>query len=431
MKKMFKAMLAFAVALVPVIGVATAFADEETVRLVPETITKYLETPCDATFPDGATFTFEFDLIGEIVGTDPGRIAAPVPGPSIPDRTVTFDAEDLYVVSEEDGICVFSEEVNFTADVDWLRPGHFIFLVTETEDTNTLPFMEGYDEEMRYDRTEFELHVIVSERGGNLVVTGTFAWDLGEVEDGWAGIPAIPGEDLTNQTGKVDYISFTNTFIRRTEPTDDCPPEHPLYPECDFIPDPVCPEEDPDYPYCEPEVPVFDSALTISKLVSGDQADTTIYFDFNFHIAAHALEEEGRTFYAYLWTHDLDEGGWVRGERVGFEAGDNTFELRHGQALVFDPIVIGTNVQVIEIDYAPYTPSVTVTSGGAASSLNSPNTGRFPILEGNNSAAFLNVLNSVPITGLIAENLPFILVGVAAVGFFMMVVVGKKRRAYE
>ena len=430
MKKMFKAILALAVVLVPLLGGSIASADEE-VLLIPETITKYLETPCDATFPDGATFTFEFDLIGEIVGTDPGRIAAQTPAPSIPDRTVTFDAADLDQVSDEDGICTYREEVNFTAGVDWLRPGHFIFLVTETEDTNTLPFMDGYDEEMRYDGTEFELHVIVSERGGNLVITGTYAWDLGEVDDAWGGIPAIPGEDLTNPQGKVEYISFTNTFIRRTEPIDGCPPEHPLYPECDFIPDPPCPSTDPNYPYCEPEVPVFDSALTISKLVSGDQADTTIYFDFDFTIDPHALEEEGRTFYAYLWTHDLELGGWVRGERVGFEAGANSFELRHGQALVFDPIVIGTNVRVVEIDYAPYTPSVTVTSGGDVSNLTGPDTGRFPVLEGNNSAAFLNVFNSVPITGLIAENLPFILIGVAAVGFFMMVVVGKKRRAYE
>jgi len=428
-KKVWSLIVALVLAVTPLLGAVPAFADEVDPIVVTDTITKYLQMPDGTTIPDGATFTFEFEL-QEVFNYEQA--------PEIGDMNVTFDAtspEIDAVTRARLGIAadtiVFSETTgHFLADIEWNRPGHFVFHVTERANTNAalMPFLTdaAYIEDMAYDTATFELHIIVSQVNGQLVVTGLYAWDLGSNWDG----------DLENQEGKVEYISFLNTFRRSTQPVN-----------------PVCPEDDPDYPYCEPPIEIvvpcpptdpnypctpdiFDNALTISKRVSGDQSYSKDVFDFEIDVTFHSLATS-TSVRAFVYTYD--DGAWILEETLSFGAGTNDFELRHNQILVLDPLLIGTAIVVREINPAPYTATITLIAGGVGisgdaamgPSTSTVSTGHFNLGEGTNYVGVLNVSNNVPITGLILNNLPVILVGISAIGFFAMVVVGKKRRTYE
>jgi len=438
-------MLALVIALVPLLNVTPAFANGENGGtgengddpiLVDDYITKYLQMPCGTTRPD-AEFEFTFELVGQINAATGDRIAPPATGsegrPAIAPVTVTFDEESDY--TSENDVCTYVETTAvFLTDAmvnAWANSGHFIFNVRETANTNAddMPFMDGYIEDMDYDSTLFELHVVVSQNAaGDLVISGMYAWNTGETSTGWIG------EDggLIDQEGKVDYISFLNTFRRFTDPYDDCPPGHPDFPTClpDELP-PVCPPADPDYP-CLPDLP-NDNGVMVAKRVTGDQASHDQYFDFQLVVTRHVLDDPIRPVTGFVWTYNNDTGYWERATApVSFGAtpGPYSFQLRHNQVLVFDPILVGTTVEAVETNAHGYTPSVvwTFANPGAA---NAATTGNQVITEGLNDAVFTNELTSIPITGLIMNNLPIILISVGTIGFIMMIIVGKKRRAYE
>lgn len=506
------------------------YAAGEVGSLTAATITKYLYRPCGVTSPDDATFEFLFTPSGQIFrgvrydeltrpiarpgtpATDTTPAILNVYGPTIPRigdlaigadgdpvlaaainhsgaGSITGDMEDavnLVVdtpanrtrlgINTSADICVveadFSFAAEFVATAGWTAPGHFIFTVSEVANTNTLPFLDGFVEEMDYDTNTFELHVIVSQlANGNLEITGIYAWSIGDVPAGWDGSRELDDEDLSDlveQTGKVEYIYFVNGFRRWTELTEcplipdpenagyyivdpDCEPPYipgcpiadPDYPDCDYVPILVCPDGDPD---CDP-VDVFPNALTVRKTVSGSQADHNQYFDFRLNITRHTLDltDTGAPLTpvtGYVWTQVGTQ--WVRDTYpFVFTNPAYSFTLRHNQVLVFDQILIGTIVEVIETDAHGYTPSVnwifgtnngatTGTTQGGVATVHPEAAGIYNrISETVNEANFLNVLDSVPITGLIMNNLPLILIVIGGAGFVAMIVAGKNRRVYE
>lgn len=470
MKKCLKLFTALLIAIMPMLAIP-ASADETAPTTISATeyITKYLMMPCAITeFPEDITFEFELTLTGEMVGEE--LVGLPITGaPTLPAQTnptVVFDEDRTPLAGEdladfladrdlEDDVCVYVETVNFVDMLTLTRPGHFVFSVVEVADVNELPFLPPYIENIDYDATEFELHVLVGLVNGVLTVIDTYAWNEGS---DWSG-------ELDDITGKSP-IAFVNTFTRESRPqTPDCPEEHPYYPTClppVIIPDcpeddpyyptcipphVTCPEDHPDYPDCEPPVVVcpeddpnfptclpdgeYNSALMVSKIVTGELANVNDVFTFQVDFRLHSLDTSS-AFTAHIETL-LPGVGWVRTvPTISIPATGGTFTLRHNQRLVFDPILIGTQVVVTETDYMTYDPSVAYqfgTIGGTGTNTTGPafNT----IVEGQNRADFTNRLVRVPITGLIMNNLPIILVSISVAGFATMVVVGQKRRAYE
>ena len=461
------------------VNITSNYEDDEAGSIA-TAITKYLYMPCAATFPTGIEFEFEFTPVGQIFrGERYGLTGAPTAAPTVPtlgtltgtatDATPVPDADraDLGVPEAwtvENDVCIYATEFNF-ADLftnvnGWTAPGHFIFTVTEVAGTNddALPFLPGYEELVTYDNTEFELHVVVSQlANGDLYISGIYAWNTGETEDGWTGVVTwnedgvIVGNDLVNQAGKVEYISFLNGFRRWTEDTEltVCPlipdPEN----EGEYIEDPdcdetiievPCPDTDPNSPYCLPsDDNPFNSALTVRKTVTGNQGDFDQLFDFRVEIERHVLDTvpatTGHPITGYVWT--WDNNAWNRAATpVVFTAPNYTFQLRHNQILVFDEILIGTGVTVTETNPHGHTPSVVWTFGTDSETENGSVQGGVAtdagfISEETNEANFTNNLDSVPITGLIMNNLPIILIAVGAIGFIAMIVAGKNRRVYE
>ena len=156
------------------------------------------------------------------------------------------------------------------------------------------------------------------------------------------------------------------------------------------------------------------ASLTISKTTAGKNADRTKDFAFTL-----TFTKSGTA------TDDTYEG-MIGNEKVEFKAGvAKTFELHHGEKIVFTNIPAGTRYAVTETGSAYYTPSVEVFENGVKTvdtkavkgqSLSSAEAGATNLVgEGNNSAVFTNTFDDVPITGIILENLPFtILIGAAA-----------------
>ena len=390
-----------------------------------------------------------------------------------------------------DDVCVYAITTSdFLTGITWTHPGQFLFRITEVMGTNTLPFLPGYVDSMFYDDTEFYLVVRVGITAeGILYVAYTATWegrpdiDLEDITEDceYQDLELDECIDLTdgkrdpdpsrptpNWPAGMSQIYFLNTFIRRTE-DDPSNPTDPVCPPDDEDCEPIC---DEDHPYYDndclppgtlpPVTPGFDNAFMITKEVEGNLADQTRDFDFTAEVRLPSLVPNAPVL---AWIYTRTDDGWTRGAAVPFINNNGIatpaadFQLRHDQALVFAPLPVGSQVMATErANDHGYTPEVTLVLGVSGVNTNfiyparvgtagagvttGDRTGAAPdfvdvpgadhrLGEGSNMAEFLNVNQDVPITGLLLNNLPIILVVAGALGFGMMIVVNQKRRAYE
>lgn len=174
------------------------------------------------------------------------------------------------------------------------------------------------------------------------------------------------------------------------------------------------------------------NTLEISKITTGTLADTTKVFQFKLMIMQPPTETADQAVYE---ARVEDEGG-VTGT-VNFKSGvEATFTLRHGQRLIFENLPAGTRYNVTEVGVEDrYIPSVVVKEngveranqiGGDAIDLS---TGSALVGEyGENSVVFTNTIQDTPVTGLLMNNLPFILLGAVAVFAFATLTILKRKR---
>lgn len=157
------------------------------------------------------------------------------------------------------------------------------------------------------------------------------------------------------------------------------------------------------------------SSLVISKTTAGDYADKTRKFEFSITFNRIGMGNEDATV-----TGNLDNGGQLVckvGEAM-------TFELANGEKLVFDSLPVGTRYTVTETAAEDgYVPSVQVVENGTltrgctatdAEALASAEDGDTNLVgEHENSVAFTNTQDDVPLTGVLLKNAPFV-VAIAA-----------------
>lgn len=171
------------------------------------------------------------------------------------------------------------------------------------------------------------------------------------------------------------------------------------------------------------------ASLIIEKKTVGDLADKTKDFEFTINLIKSATVTENNPTYT----------GMIGDEEVSVTVGTpTTFKLHDGENLVFSNIPAGTRYVVTEKGVADgYVASVQVTEnnvqgslikGDDENNLSSSADGNNLIGEGTNKVEFINKYNEVPITGVIMNNLPFILlIGVAVLGFGSLAVVKKRK----
>lgn len=170
------------------------------------------------------------------------------------------------------------------------------------------------------------------------------------------------------------------------------------------------------------------ASLEIIKTVEGE-ADFTKDFEFTIQFTAPPLSNETEFI------------GHIDGTELHFPVGKTvSFKLHHGQTLVFDSLPVGTRYIVTEIGAEDgYTPKVSVIENGVKltdksgedkDSLASTgdNASGNLVGENQNQVTFVNTYHEAPITGIILNNLPFILlIGITVIAFVALAVLKRKK----
>lgn len=175
-----------------------------------------------------------------------------------------------------------------------------------------------------------------------------------------------------------------------------------------------------------------DATLTIEKNTEGDYADKTRKFDFEITFTKSPMSDQ-TTF-----------TGTIGAQSVEYTAGQTkTFKLADGEKLVFNNLPVGTTYMVKELAATDgYTPSVTViendtttvdnrTAAQEGDALDTLKEGGKKNLvgEADNKVTFTNThQGGVVPTGILMNNLPFILLVAVAIVAFVSLAVIKRRR---
>lgn len=309
-------------------------------------------------------------------------------GLDVPDATfqfkvekVTQDAPDAsiqpirYVAREDkgtagtDGKYIISKksEIQFG---EFPHAGEFAYRVTETK---------GQLETITYSQEQYYLRVQVANTPkGNLYINT---------------ITAEKDSEIGDDSKKVGEIVFTNTHRKN-------------------------------------------ASLEIEKKTEGKLADKTKAFEFELTFTKSPTETQDAP--TYTGTIKDKNGAAVQGvSPVTVTVGNPaTFSLKDGQKLVFDNLPAGTKYVVTEkaVPNDGYTPKIQVIDNGVSGqwyvgteekALSSKD--HF-IGESDNKVTFVNTYNDVPVTGIIMNNLPFILlIGVAVLAFGTLVFLKKRR----
>lgn len=204
------------------------------------------------------------------------------------------------------------------------------------------------------------------------------------------GTNGLEIEKITAQgaTGKTDKILFTNTYAKN------------------------------------------DATLTIEKNTTGTYADKTRKFDFEITFTKSPMSDQ-TTF-----------TGTIGAQSVEYTAGQTkTFKLADGEKLVFNNLPVGTTYMVKELAATDgYTPKVTVVENKTTTVTNKTvqetealdtlkENGKNNLVgENENKVTFTNTYKDVAVTGIVMNNLPFILLVAVAIVAFVSLAVIKRRR---
>ena len=163
------------------------------------------------------------------------------------------------------------------------------------------------------------------------------------------------------------------------------------------------------------------SRLTISKKTEGEYADKTKDFDFTIEFKKAATELDN----VYTYT------GKIGDETVDCKVDEEaTFKLHDGESLVFDKLPAGTRYVVKEVAAEDgYTPSIKIVENGVetpgetvseSEGISSAATGTNLVGENKNEVVFTNTYEDIPLTGIILNNWPFIILIILAIGALLL-----------
>lgn len=170
--------------------------------------------------------------------------------------------------------------------------------------------------------------------------------------------------------------------------------------------------------------------LKIKKSVVGKYANKGEDFTFKITIHANATEKSEVTGYDAT-VYDLSTGTAVNNKTytVEFER-ETEFTLGHNEELRFEKFPVGTTWQVSETTPAAYSVSATTTIGTTTKTYDTGNSfadETFTIVEGENRMDVVNTENEITVTGIVTDNLSFILLIAVAVAGIAAYTVMKRR----
>ena len=252
---------------------------------------------------------------------------------------------------------------------NYTHAGVYAYLISESQ-TAQITNADGTDGAMTYDTTQYLMRVYVeNDAGGVTIKTVTF-------EKGMTG--AANGERVDG-----DNVKFENTFTEKNNPT-------PTDPDGKAGP------------------------LTITKTVTGGAGDQSKDWNFTVTFTAPANVPAGWTVASI--TAIAADGSTVAAPVTGTTA---TFTLKHGQTYKFNNIVLGTKYTVSEAEHNTDGYTTTGEVANATTIVDSA----------ANGATITNNKEPITPTGLVVNNMPFILMGLVAIAG--LVVYGAAKRRLE
>ncbi|MFM9319637.1 Spy0128 family protein [Streptococcus sp. ST16] len=399
-KKLFTASIAAITALSVFRGVPT-FADENAdatatasgENSVQVAINKTLHIAEGITTPT-ATFTFTFT---EKDGTSSN--GAPYQrGVTIPSRSVQYSKTDIPTADK-----IVKPTENIFDGVIYEHAGEYVYEVKETKSGWNPIKKDGVDiDAMKYDDRSYEMHVLVKNKSNG----GTY---ISSVYFKQIGISNAPKKEPSDKVGSFKYDLFDNTYTKdggKIDPKD---------------PDPSNPTQ----------VNPLTQSLKILKKVDGNYGDKSKDFNFRFTVK---LPSTNATSAKPVTKITVNISGTQEELTVG---DDNTtfskeFSLKHGQDFTISNIPAGSRYTITEVGTKGYTASANYKENGddktKADGIQATDFTMSNILIGEktNDNTITNKFQDVTPTGLLIDNLPFILmIGLGLAGF---VVLSKKRR---
>lgn len=186
-------------------------------------------------------------------------------------------------------------------------------------------------------------------------------------------------------------------------------------------------------------------SVQVKKLVAGDTdgdyGDRTKQFDFTIEVTL-----PGTTTLPYSLGYEITRAdNTVESETEAFSALTQTItvSLAHNDVLEFTNLPVGSTYKVVEAYAAGYTPSATVVKNGTSDTADAAiaNTDYTVAIGGDaqtfvdagteeNSTTVTNTFKSPSVTGVIIDNLPFILMVVVAGAGITFLTISKRRRAH-
>lgn len=382
-------------------------------------VTKNLIMDENVTTPN-ATFKFTIEkatgTVTDETGADVTKFLS-TDGPELSIDPITFTKENTGTTSE--GVKTVKGEARIRkADGGVLSPGTFphagIYAYRIKEVADTYSIADDTQEKMIYSEAEYTVFIAISNRadyGGGLKIesiTGMIT-----VDD--AGTDIKDEKVDSTEPGSSD-LAFQNIYSKTGGTGED--PKDP---------------EDPDDPGWEDQ---NKKALSISKTVTGKYGDHDADFDFTLTLYKHAtmdaeVAQSGGDYPTY--TVSLPDGTDLKFQfEKGKDSVEQNFTLKHGQKIIFDDVPVGTKFTLSENDGQPvvnYDTTISGKSDGAEFNEAAMTVSNKLVGEGVNYADVTNDFDENPITGILVDNLPFIiLIGAAVAGFAAYIIV--RRRSF-
>ncbi|MDK8111856.1 DUF7601 domain-containing protein [Streptococcus oralis] len=370
--------------------VATAKATGETSAKV--SINKVLNIAEGITTPE-ATFTFTFTpKTGTSSNGAPYETIDSSNG-QITDKNVSYSGTDVLATGQTS---IKKETGDIFREVNYTHAGEYVYTVAEKQNVGWKVIQKNGSpiDFMTYDNRNYEMHVIVKNKttGGTYISSVYFK----QVS------PSVNGKVKPSESGTTyKYDLFTNIYRKNAGKITDPNEPNPNKPNVSKV--------DPNA-----------KSLVIKKVVSGATADKSKDFTFKLTFTKASTE-----------TSQSITGKIGETSKTFVYGQETTITLRHDQSLVFDTIPAGTRYKLVETGSQGYTASAAYKENGASKNQAgtvSTNFTQDSILIGEkpNDNTITNSLPDVTPTGLLIDNLPFILmIGLGLAGF---VVLSKKRR---
>lgn len=399
LKKLVTASIAAVTALSVFRGVPT-FADDNDVATAKATgetsakvsINKVLNIAEGITTPE-ATFTFTFTpKTGTSSNGAPYETIDSTNG-QITDKNVSYSGTDVLTTGQTS---IKKETGDIFREVNYTHAGEYVYTVAEKQNVGWKVIQKNGSpiDSMTYDNRNYEMHVIVKNKttGGTYISSVYFKQVT----------PSVNGKVKPSESGTTyKYDLFTNIYRKNAGKITDPNEPNPNKPNVSKV--------DPNA-----------KSLVIKKVVSGATADKSKDFTFKLTFTKASTE-----------TSQSITGKIGETSKTFVYGQETTITLRHDQSLVFDTIPAGTRYKLVETGSQGYTASAAYKENGASKTQAgavSTNFTQDSILVGEkpNDNTITNSLPDVTPTGLLIDNLPFILmIGLGLAGF---VVLSKKRR---